>query len=473
VRHIAIAIAAIAYLSAILFFRPQPTPGPVMRDFEAYYAAGATWNRGEDPYGRTIWLAERSVPGVSAARDETLPFVNPPIVALPFFGLLARLPFAAAAAIWACAIALALVLLIVATLAIVGGPRDWRAYAAAAVFALAFGPISSNLALGQAALIAAAAVVCTGWSLLRDRPAPAAIGAYIALVQPALALPLVAWLRTWRWAAPLALAGAAALVVWVGMSARGHVPGFIAYATLLREHGSAERFALIQYTPAAIAYGLGANDAIANAIGVAIALVAVLCWLVIVARSRAGSLVPFVAACALLPFVVPFFHEHDFALLWFPCAFVLVRSGRDLQRSGLALLATLLIAVDWLGVAQRSDGAAQTLLLLIAVAAAAVALAPSTDARSSLVTVAPAAMLFVAAALAQHHAAPIWPDAMRPFSMQPDASIAAVWHAEQAAAGMFARVPFWALLRVPPLIGCALTGWLVSLDLRVSARLQP
>lgn len=62
-----------------------------MRDFEAFYAAGVAANHGADPYGRAIWDAEKTIPGVDLSHNETLPFVGPP-AGLPLWRALARLP---------------------------------------------------------------------------------------------------------------------------------------------------------------------------------------------------------------------------------------------------------------------------------------------------------------------------------------------------------------------------------------------
>ena len=70
--------------------RPVGTPGPLLRDFEAYYAAGATWALGGDPYGREVWRVERRVPGVDASHEELLPFVGPPF-SLPLWRSFAAL----------------------------------------------------------------------------------------------------------------------------------------------------------------------------------------------------------------------------------------------------------------------------------------------------------------------------------------------------------------------------------------------
>ena len=45
-------VAFVALVLGFTVFRPAPTPGPYARDFEAYYAAGAVWDAGGDPWSR-------------------------------------------------------------------------------------------------------------------------------------------------------------------------------------------------------------------------------------------------------------------------------------------------------------------------------------------------------------------------------------------------------------------------------------
>ena len=98
-RGVSLVLACAFVAAALLFARPHPTPGPALRDFEAYWSAGAAFNAGEDPYGRAVWSAERTVPGVDASRDELLPFVGPPAT-LPLWSVFARFPYATAAGLW-------------------------------------------------------------------------------------------------------------------------------------------------------------------------------------------------------------------------------------------------------------------------------------------------------------------------------------------------------------------------------------
>ena len=186
-RGVSLVLACAFVAAALLFARPNPTPGPAQRDFEAYWSAGAAFNAGEDPYGRGIWSAERTVPGVDATRDELLPFVGPPAT-LPLWSVFARFPYATAAVLWWALLALALlgVLLLLARAA--GGTVAPFSIAALVLLALGFGPMTSDLALGQIALVAllgATACVC-----LAGVPVAAFFGAFAAFFQPNVALGL-------------------------------------------------------------------------------------------------------------------------------------------------------------------------------------------------------------------------------------------------------------------------------------------
>lgn len=468
-RRIALAVAIVAYALAVLAFRPHPTPGPALRDFEAYYAAGAAWDRGDDPYGQDLWTYERRVPGVDARREGPLPFVNPPPM-LPLLGLVARLPVEVAAPAWEALLLLALGVLLAAAAALTGLRRR-VGWIALIPLALSFGPVSSDLALGQFALVAVAALAVGAIGLARGRMFAGSAGAFAAALQPAIALPLAAFARSWRSLHALLAAATTFALGWIVVAAFSPAAAPLRYLALLRAHDAAERFALIQYAPSAIVYGLGASDPVANAVGIACAIGAIALWLADTIRGRLTSLVSFLLACALLPFAVPFFHEHDFALLFVPALYAARTATTSLAR-GVAVAGALLCAIDWLGLAQRPDGALQSLLLAIAFLAALVATGGARLDRASLVGAGSAAVAFLIAAVAAHgHPAPVWPDAMAALPALPsDAPIASVWHAQQAAAHMFDPDALHALLRALPLLGCAAIGWSLVLTAIPRAR---
>ncbi len=440
------AFAAIAI--AVAAVRPAATPGPQARDFEAYWSAGAARNAHADPYGRAIWLQERRIVGVDARRDEILPFVGPPATLLAW-GAAARVSYRDAAHAWWAALALSLLALVATTLQ--GTRSSLRAplFLGALALAIAFAPISSDFALGQLALpsfFGAAAV--TVWA--PRSPLGAALGACLAYAQPNAALGLASQLGRNR--ATLAIAAGAAMTYAAGAIAAGW-SWPLSYGRTLAAHASAERFSAIQFGPASIAYGFGAAPTVAAAVGIAVAIAAVVTALLL-ARSISNRFARFAAFSALVPFVAGFFHEHDFVVAYAAAAWCAVRT-RGAARL-VALVGTVLVAIDWLGLAQRPSGIVQSALLATAAFAGFVALGEN-DRRPTIVAAAFLAIVFVACAgLAARHPVPIWPDGLAHFRAPNAAGPAAIWQAEQRASGLLAAVPAWALLRCLSLAGCAL-----------------
>lgn len=444
---LAFALAAVAVTS----FRPVATPGPFLRDFEAYWSAGSAWNARTDPYGRAIWNAERAVRGVDASRDELLPFVAPPpTVAL--WSLVARLPYAVAADLW-CALLVIAAIALAAVVARASAARGTFAFLAACALAIAFGPVTSDLALGQVALLAfLAAVLAT----LPMRLLPRTVACVVAFAQPNVTVGLLALLGRNRAAAAIVFGALAAYAI--GALLFG-LRWPVEYAARLAAHAHAERFGTIQLTPGAIAYGLGVPAAACIAIAAAFGLTAVLA-LVALSRRIADPFARFAAVAPLAPFGTTFFHEHDLVVAYAAAGWCAFRTRGAVR--ALALGATLLVAIDWLGLAQRPNGIAQSALLAAAAACAFAALGSPRELRSSPVAIGTTAALFAAAAwLGTTHPAPVWPDALGAFHAAANTSVAGIWAAEQQRTGLLAIEPVWALLRTLPLLGCALLSYCV------------
>jgi hypothetical protein len=336
-----------------------------------------------------------------------------------------------------CATALALCTLTIAGIAI--RPRN---FVNIAVFALGFGPLTSAFALGQLALIA---YTCTAASILW---APVSV---LAWMQPNVALPVIAFIRDRKRAAFFA-AGAlvfAATCVWVaGLSGIPH------YVLLLRAHEAAERFSAIQFTPASIAYGAGLSPALSDLVGTICTMAAVLAWILIMVRQH-DAIARFCGTCMLLPFAVPFFHEHDFIVGFVPAVYLTKVCRPALWP--LAAAGALLCATDWLGLAQRPDGEVQTLLLIAAAATALFLLRDDLRLTAALWPIAVILLIAAVAPIGGAHMLPVWPDAMTSLpSRVAQENIAAIWHAEQAAAGLFVRDGAWSGLRALTLLGCAI-----------------
>jgi hypothetical protein len=436
---------------AAAIFRPAPTPGPFARDFEAYYSAGATWNAGGDPWSRDIWRVERTIPGVAATRDELLPFVGP-AASLPLWSVLARLPFDAARIAWLGLLTLAFAVLAIAAAALAHVRLTAARAASTLFFGALTGPLIGDIALGQAALVSAAAVAVALLAL--DRRSPWAIGAaFVAAIQPNLALPLAARLTERRAAALLTAAAAlfAAFTLLVG----GGPAGLGAYLQRLAEHGAGERFIVIQYSLPAILASFQVPHVVAAFAGPAGAVLALAGAGVAAFRLREQPRFAAAVAIAALPFAVPFFHEHDFVIELIP-AIMLAASANATVRAAAGVAGTC-VFVDWLGIAQHPGAAAQTVCLAFAVALAFAAL-PNRALRSSSPWPPLAAALLltlVAVPLALLVPAPVWPDALGAFHAASGLDASAVWAAEQHRAGLDAQVPAWGILRVIPLLGCA------------------
>ena len=449
-RPALIATAYIAFGVAVFAARPPATPGPMARDFEAYWSAGATFDRHADAYTSSIWNDERTVPGVNAGREGPLPFVAPPAM-LPFWGVIAHVPYAVAAPWWLLFLCSALGGLLLACLR---GARVHLTAAngfAAIALAITFGPITSDLALGQFAVVAA-----FGASLLvvAARMLPATLGAVLALAQPNVVPALLSQVSRKRQL--IAMAVALGVIYLIGAFAAGWNWVGV-YVALLAAHGAAERFTAIQITPGAIAYGLGATPAAALFIAIAVALAAV-ALAVAIAKRTPDAFARFAAFAALTPFVSGFWHEHDLVMAFPAAMWCALRCAPS--RRAIALIGTLLVAIDWFGFAQRPGAIAQTALLAIAAWCAFNALRSSTlDLPVGYASAAVAALFVAAAVLAVADPAPVWPNAMHAIGLPPNAPIAQEWSAQQEATGLDRPVATWALLRALSLAGCALLAY--------------
>jgi hypothetical protein len=438
--------------------RPATTPGPSLRDFEAYYAAGATWHAEGDPYAREIWRVERRVPGVVATRDELLPFVGPPY-SLPAWALFAALPYGQAAFAWGIVLACAAALLGLC-IARLTDIREGSGFVALVLAGAAFGPLTSALALGQVALLSCAGIVATTLALaVRTRLVVPVATAVLAAFQPNLGCVLVARLgdrRAW-----FALAMAAALVAATAPAVLGGLAGISRYAGVLAAHATAERTIAIAMTITAVAFGFGASDAAARAAGIAVALTVIVATALAFASRAYARAARVAVASAALPLVLPFSHEHDLAIVLFPAVWC-VRRARGAWWA-LAACGAMLVAVDWLGLAQRPTGAAQSVALALAAALALVALSTHAPDRTAAWPFAVVAGVVVAATVAWHHPLGVWPYALgSAFQAPPGADAAAVWSLEQARSGLATPNVVAAGLRSLSLIGCA-GVWLAAL----------
>jgi hypothetical protein len=402
-----------------------------------------------------VWNTERAIAGVDPERDELLPYVGP-AAALPLFGALARLPYAVAVQVWTAFLIAALVALALAALALVRA-RGAAALFGAVLLVIASGPGISDIALGQAALLSAAAIACALVAYERRASAAGAVATLLAGIQPNLAFALVARMRD-RAALLPAAAGALAFGA-LTLASGGGAHGFVAYLALLREHTNAERFVAIQHTPGAIAWALGAAPLPAITFAIACAILAVAAVAFVTVRARLDAFDGMLLALAAYPLAVPFFHEHDFVIELIALIALAVRTQGAAR--GWAGVAAALICVDWFGLAQRPAAAAQIVALGVAFACGFAAL--GRGARITRADLAPfvaiVALACVAAPLGRAFPAPVWPDALPAGYRAPAAAGASsVWAGEQRAAGLATRQPAWGALRALPLAGCVLLG---------------
>lgn len=466
----------------------------MLRDFESYYAAGATWLGHGDPYSAAIWPTEALVPGVIAARYELLPYVGPPM-SLPLWALFSGLSFQNAARLWAGVTILAALAVVGATARLVQR-RDRWSIISLLLMAISFGPLTSDLALGQVAIVAFASVLVT-MLLVRSKGWWAgAATAVAAALQPNVALLLLAAVKDRR--AIVALGTGFAMFFTFCLHASGGVRGFLHYFSVLNDHLGAERYAVIQVTPTAIAYGFGLGRHVASATGNTVAAAAVLLGLYCITSRAYHWTAKLALLCAVLPFAEPFFHEHDLVIVFFPAVACVVWNKGRLR--AVAAFAGVLVAVDWLGIAQRPDGMLQASLLALSMTCALaimplrevqvnsktvpdhidVMLRPSKprheftaalreakgdnldargdiDVRMQLLPLLLIPLIVVCGLLAGRNPAPVWPDAMGalPNSVH-NLSAAAAWHLELARSGLLQMKAFWALLRSLSMVGCGL-----------------
>ncbi|MGH7328635.1 MAG: glycosyltransferase 87 family protein, partial [Polyangiaceae bacterium] len=378
----------------------------------------------------------------------TLPFVGPP-ACLPLWRGLAHLPYDVAGRIWVASLGIAMLVVIFGSLALARAPQTVPVLLGATIFTAAYGPLISDVSLGQLALGCTAAIIAALLLLPTRAWLLAAFPVACAGLAPNLAVVLLARLGDLR--ALIAFA-AGAFAFGALMASQG--PGGIArYLHLLSIHGAAEASTVIQMTPAAISFAFGESAAafariISAAIAVALTIVAL-------RRVSPPAMRIGIASC-MLPFVVPFFHEHDFVLAILP-AIMCAALARGTALS-LAAVGATAAGVDWLGLAQRVPNEPQAIVLSLACALGFALIAQlRREAFAAL-----AVPVFVAAIclLARAHPVPIWPDALPPhWQPPPNVSVSAVWEMEQRVAGLDAPDPVWELLRALSLASCALLGF--------------
>lgn len=413
-----------------------------MRDFEAYYAAGAAANAHVNPYGTQLWSFEQRI-DPHANGFALLPFVSPPVV-LPLFRALALMPVAIATSLWRTLLVACIAALVMTTLRFCKVRIAMQTILAGACIAIGFGPLTSALALGQLALVAYAAAAIS---------LAAAFAAIFVWLQPNIALCVLAQAR-WKPALWCFLG----LVLTVFSSNQ-------AYAQAIRQHTDAERLSAIQITPLSILHGLGASPHVASVLAIVIAIAAAAAIGVALLHAQ-RPLQTFWIGSLLLPFFVPFLHEHNLIVAFMPAMAALLLTP---QRAWpYAAIAVCLCAIDWLGLAQRPDGAIQTALLTFALLFGAASVRNDIPLRTIGATTAIVLCgIGLAGMLAAANPMPVWPDGMQALAITHFSSAAQAWKAEQAATGLFAVNPAWSALRALSLLGCAALAAIVAFALDI------
>jgi hypothetical protein len=446
-------LALVLFFAALFFiWRPYSVPGPMMRDFEAYYAAGATWAAGGDPYSTQIWDVERTIPGVGP-RIEVLPFLGPP-ASLPFWALLARLPFDVAAKVWGALLGIGVLVIFLGSFALAGRRLAWRDAPIVIALAAAFSPLANGFSLGQAAVVATAAMIAALLALrARSWPWSALLCAGGIVLKPTVTFALLGLVRSRR--GLLSLAGAFALCAGANLAFGGGVSGIARYLQALHGHTLAERWSMIQVTPGAIAFGFGLPSAEAALFASALGALAVGALAYAVYRTRAREVEATALACAALPFVSPFLHVHDLIIVFLPAMLCLHRArGRAWVAGAIGMM---LIATDWIAMTQGRIGGLYDFLVALIVGVEIVALSPEIRLPVRCIPLAAALLILPLWALAPAKATALWPDGLPAgFTVDLHEPVSAVWEAEQVAAGLERVNPFSASVRLLALAGCGL-----------------
>src|ERR1700686_1669662 len=258
------AVAAAVAVAALFYFRPETRPSALMRDFNAFYCAGAALDRGADPYRaeplgtcerapRPAWLS-RGIPNLSA------PAPLPPYALAPFTAL-ARLPYALAAIAWGITILLAFLV----TVAVMRRLTNLPFVAIAAAFVLGDGYAAWTL--GQVAPIAVAAIALAAYFITHDRPVAAAAAVAFATIEPHVALPAGLALFLWCPRARIALVLAGVTLGAISIAVGGWQFNLEYLRQVLPAHALSELANSRQLSLASVLHRIGASDALALRIG--------------------------------------------------------------------------------------------------------------------------------------------------------------------------------------------------------------
>ena len=313
-------------------------------DFRAFYCAGTAVASGRDPY-RSEPLAtceQTSAAAPFRRRGFIVPAPLPP-AALGCFSLLARLPFLAAATLWAMLLGANFFFLTWACNRL-SGVRAIYCFA----LLLPLGLVCP-LQLGQLAPFAVSFGIAAALALRSGRAELGGLLAVGTLMEPQLGIPICATLAVCFSSARTALAFGAVIFVALGIAALGWNANVEYVTSVLPAHARAELAYDDQYSFAYIVRWLGASPNASLAAGYAsywIVCAAAVIYCAILSRGgRRADIVPFAMAAPVA--AGPYLHvEHFVAMV--PLALCVLATASGILR-WVCAIASVLVAwpVKW------------------------------------------------------------------------------------------------------------------------------
>ncbi|MGP6159941.1 MAG: glycosyltransferase 87 family protein [Vulcanimicrobiaceae bacterium] len=382
------ALALLALLAALA--TPSLRPGAVLRDFDAFYCAGASIDRGADPYlAEPLGTCERAPRPAAFAQGTpwlAVPAPLPPYALAPF-ALLARLPYLWAGGIWS------LFLLLCTGVTVLAMRRLTALPLPGLIAAFALGGTYAALALGQVAPVATAGIALAALFLSQGRDRMAALAATAAMIEPHVGLPLGLALFLWRPRTRLTLLAAGAACCALSL-ALVRVPVALEYVrAVLPAHALSEVANEKQLSLTYLLHQAGAGDALALHAGELwyAAMLAIGLLVAGAVRKRSPALLAALPAAFTL-LGGAFVHVVQIAAA-LPAALLLLGCARGTTRNAL-LFALLALAIPWVQFASLG-----TLFCLLAPIAGGVLFASFAGARPSLIATGVLAPLGVLSAL--------------------------------------------------------------------------
>lgn len=350
-------LTAAALLSAIVAFgvfaaRPSAF---APNDFAIFYCAGQVVDRGGNPYeAQPLGACEHRhwPPGMLSGVSE--PAALPGYGLVPFM-LLALLPFAVAKWLWLAISCAAF------GLAVAAGSKLSK-MSPVAIFGLLFVPLAVlNIGDGQLTVFTISAILACGVYLRSGRPQLAAFCALGALLQPHIALPLLAGLFVLVRGTRGVLAAALAVLGAVHLTVLGLQPALAYFTAVLPAMSRAEIVASDQYGTMWWLHAAGVPAVAASRISDLAYVAAVAGGIALASTARRRNADPSLAAvlpvAVALPFA-PYLHDIELgAALGAPLAF-LYAAPYDRRWNAVAVLC----ATPWYGALHSAALAVKCLL---------------------------------------------------------------------------------------------------------------